>query len=171
AQEDFDKLKKLIVFFSKFSIFLYLLVAVPLFTFSDQILQLWLGRVPEHAVLFTRLTLVVILFEVLSAPLWLTVQASGNIRRYQMVISCILTLNLPIAYMSFMVWKQPMLAFIAKTLTAILAYIYRVHNVHSLKCLNLLEYFKQLILRICLLLIVMTPIVWVYMSYNSLSII
>nr|EKV2635003.1 hypothetical protein [Acinetobacter baumannii] len=164
AQEDFDKLKKLIVFFSKFSIFLYLLVAVPLFTFSDQILQLWLGRVPEHAVLFTRLTLVVILFEVLSAPLWLTVQASGNIRRYQMVISCILTLNLPIAYMSFMVWKQPMLAFIAKTLTAILAYIYRVHNVHSLKCLNLLEYFKQLILRICLLLIVMTPIVWVYMS-------
>ncbi|MDT1883547.1 hypothetical protein FPK44_23540, partial [Acinetobacter baumannii] len=63
AQEDFDKLKKLIVFFSKFSIFLYLLVAVPLFTFSDQILQLWLGRVPEYAVLFTRLTLVAILFE------------------------------------------------------------------------------------------------------------
>ncbi|EPQ3437154.1 oligosaccharide flippase family protein, partial [Acinetobacter baumannii] len=170
AQEDFDKLKKLIVFFSKFSIFLYLLVAVPLFTFSDQILQLWLGRVPEYAVLFTRLTLVAILFEVLSAPLWLTVQASGDIRRYQMVISCILILNLPIAYMSFMVWKQPMLAFIAKTLTTILAYIYRVHSVHSLKCLNLLEYFKQLILRICLLLIVMTPIVWVYMPYKSLSI-
>ncbi|MDR8434715.1 hypothetical protein FPK63_27140, partial [Acinetobacter baumannii] len=33
-----------------------------------------------------------------------------------------------------------------------------------------LEYFKQLILRICLLLIVMTPIVWVYMPYKSLSI-
>lgn len=170
AQEDFDKLKKLIVFFSKFSIFLYLLLAVPLFTFSDQILQLWLGRVPEYAVLFTRLTLVVILFEVLSAPLWLTVQASGDIRRYQMIISCILILNLPIAYMSFMVWKQPMLAFIAKILTAVLAYIYRVYTVHSLKCLNLLEYFKQLILRICLLLVVMTPIVWVYMSYKSLSI-
>ncbi|MNP46610.1 hypothetical protein D3C76_1406200 [compost metagenome] len=126
---------------------------------------------PEYAVLFTRLTLVVVLFEVLSAPLWLIVQASGDIRRYQMIISCILILNLPIAYMSFMVWKQPMLAFIAKILTAVLAYIYRVYSVRSLKCLNLLEYFKQLVLRICLLLVIMTPIVWVYMSYKSLSIV
>jgi len=163
AQEDFGKLKNLIVFFSKFSVFLYLLLAIPLFAFAEQILQLWLGGVPDYAVLFTRLTLVVVFFEVLSAPLWLTIQASGNIKRYQMIISCILILNLPIAYLCFVVWEQPVFAFIAKILTAILAYIYRVYSVHLLKCLYLNEYVEALILRLTLLLLLIFPFVFYFM--------
>lgn len=170
AQGDFDQLKKLIIFFSKFSVFLYLLLAIPLFTFAEQILQLWLGSVPDYAVLFTRLTLVVVFFEVLSAPLWLTVQASGNIHRYQMIISFILVLNLPIAYLCFLVWKQPMLAFIAKIFTAILAYMFRVYSVHSLACLNLGEYTRVLILRIFILISIMSPVVYFYMCQNFIGI-
>jgi len=167
AQGDFESLKKMIIFFSKFSVFLYLIVAVPLFTFAEFILQLWLGGVPEHAVLFARLTLVVVFFEVLSAPLWLTVQASGSIQRYQIIISIILILNLPIAYLCFSVWKQPIFAFLAKILTASLAYIYRVYKVQSLSCLNIKDYAKGLVFRLLLLFLLMSPIVWEYMSSKS----
>ncbi len=169
AEGNYEKLKKLIVFFSKFSVFLYLLIAIPLFAFAEPILKLWLGSVPEHAILFTRLTLLVVLFEVLSAPLWLTIQASGNIQRYQVIISFILILNLPIAYMCFMVWKQPIYAFVAKIFTAILAYIYRMYSVRSLKCLNYKEYTIALIFPLFILLLVMSPVIYYYMYHNILS--
>jgi O-antigen/teichoic acid export membrane protein len=167
AQEDYESVKKLIVFFSKLSIFLYLLVALPVFTFADFILQLWLVNVPEHAVMFTRLTLVIVFFEVLSAPLWLTVQASGNIKHYQIVISFILILNLPIAYFCFIVWQQPIFAFFAKIFTAILAYIYRVCSVRSLSCLNFKEYTRALVFRVFLLLLLIAPIIWNYINLKG----
>lgn len=170
AQENFERLEKLIIFFSKFSIFLYLLIAVPLFTFTEFILQIWLNSVPDYAVIFTRLTLIVVFFEVLSAPLWLTVQASGNIQRYQVIISLILVLNLPIAYMCFMVWKQPIYAFLAKVITAILAYIYRVYNVGSLRCLNYKEYIIALIFPLLMLLFFISPVIYYYIYQNILSI-
>lgn len=170
AQGDLENLKKLIVFFSKFSIFLYLLLAVPLFTFADSILHLWLVNVPEHAVAFARLTLFVLFLEVLSTPLWLTVQASGDIQRYQVIISLILILNLPIAYICFMVWDSPILAFLAKIFTAILAYIYRVYYVVSLNCLNIREYVEKVVLKLLILLFLIAPVVYLYMQQSSLSI-
>lgn len=169
TQKDFEKLKQLIVFFSKFSVFLYLLLALPLFTFTESILKIWLGSVPDYAVSFTRLTLIIVLFEVLSAPLWLTVQASGNIQRYQVIISIILIINLPIAYLCFVVWEQPILAFVAKIFTSILAYLYRIYSVHSLSCLTYKEYIDELILRLLIFLLVIMPIIILYMNQENQS--
>ena len=168
AEGDYEKLKKLIVFFSKFSVFLYLLIAIPLFAFAEPILKLWLEIVPEYAIIFTRLTLLMVLFEVLSAPLWLTVQASGNIQRYQVIISLILILNLPIAYICFMVWKQPIYAFIAKVFTALLAYIYRVYSVRALGGVDFNQYIKELLFRLVILLIFIAPITYFYI-YQEVS--
>ncbi|QTD60215.1 hypothetical protein J4G44_02835 [Acinetobacter towneri] len=170
TQQDFEKLKQLIIFFSKFSVFLYLLLAVPLFAYADAILKIWLENVPDYAVSFTRLTLIIVLFEVLSAPLWLTVQASGNIKRYQVFISIILIMNLPIAYLCFMVWEQPILAFVAKIFTSVLAYIYRIYSVSCLGCLNIKKYTLGLVCKLFLLLLVMSPVVSIFMDYQNQSI-
>ena len=170
AQQDFEKLKQLIIFFSKFSVFLYLLLAVPLFTFAESILKVWLGVVPDYAVAFTRLTLIIVLFEVLSAPLWLTVQASGNIKRYQVVISIILILNLPIAYLCFMVWEQPILAFVAKIFTAVFAYLYRVYSVRSLNCLSVEKYTSEFVFKLLLLLLLISPLIYTYIGSQYTSI-
>lgn len=164
AQSDFEHLKKLIIFFSKFSVFLYLLLALPLFIYTEFILYMWLNNVPDYTVLFIRLTLVVVLFEVLSAPLWLTVQASGKIQYYQLIISFILLLNLPIAYMCFMQWKLPMFAFVAKICTAILAYSFRIYSVKSLGGIDFKEYIVELLLRLIVLFIFIAPIAYYYMS-------
>lgn len=170
AEGDFEKLKKLIIFFTKFSVFLYLILALPLFTFAGFILEFWLGGVPEYAVWFTRLTLLVVLFEVLSAPLWLTIQASGNIQNYQIIISLILILNLPITYLCFYVWQQPIFAFIAKILTGILAYLFRVYNVRCLSCLDFNDYIAGLLFKLVLLMIILSPIICFNMYQDNLDI-
>lgn len=169
AEGNLEKLKKLIILFSKFSVFLYLLIAIPIFTFTEQILQIWLHSVPAYTVIFVRLTMVVVLLEVMSGPLWLTVQASGVIHRYQVIISLIMILNLPIAYFCFLYLNQPVLAFVAKLFTALLAYVYRIYKVRELNCLNLKNYCVSIIFRLLLLLFIISPVMY-YLSLKDLNI-
>lgn len=164
AQKNYIELEKLIIFFSKLSVFLYLLVALPLFAFTEYILKLWLGEIPDYTVIFVRLSLIVVFFEVLSTPLWLTIQATGNIKNYQIIISLIFLLNLPIAYLFFLIWKQPILAFAAKIFTAVLAYIYRVFNVGSLGYLKVDVYIRGVIVKWSVLLVGLSPIIYFYIS-------
>lgn len=169
AEGDFEKLKKLIILFSKFSIFLYLLIAIPLFTFTTQILQIWLHDVPLYTVIFVRLTIVAVLLEVMSGPLWLTIQASGVIHRYQVIVSLIMILNLPIAYFCFLYLNNPVLAFVVKIFTALLAYAYRVYKVRELNCLNLKNYSSSVMFRLIFLIIIISPLMY-YLSLKDLNI-
>ena len=65
AQEDLTNMFKLVFRSSKLSFYLNLLLGVPLIVEAPQIIQLWLGQLPEHVVVFTRLIIIISL-------LWLT---------------------------------------------------------------------------------------------------
>ena len=76
---------------SKYSFLLIWLVSLPLLLQTDFLLKLWLGNtLPESAVIFTQLTVITMVVEAVCAPLWMAVQATGNIRRYQIEISLII---------------------------------------------------------------------------------
>lgn len=76
---------------SKYSFMLIWLVSFPVLLQTEFLLKLWLGnKLPEGAVVFTQLMIVYMLFEALSGPMWVAVQASGSIKRYQIEISCLL---------------------------------------------------------------------------------
>lgn len=83
---------------SKFSYFLTLFLVLPVSLNADFILSAWLGSVPDYSVEFVQLTLAYSLISSLSAPLWMSVQATGKIRNYQLIVSIFITLNLPLAY-------------------------------------------------------------------------
>ncbi|EXB50159.1 hypothetical protein I5549_14835 [Acinetobacter baumannii] len=161
---DKEKISKILIFFSRLSVFLYLLIAVPLFIFSKQIIVLWLGQEPQYAVIFVRLTLIIVFFEVLSAPLWITIQASGKIEKYQIIISGILIANLPLAYLFFLIWNNPIWAFLAKILTGFFAYIYRLYMMVEIIELSYKKYIYSVVFKVLLLLGCMTPVFWYFMS-------
>ena len=83
---------------SKFSFFLALLPMLPVAANADFILYLWLGNVPEYVVEFAELTLAHSLVSSLAAPLWMSVQATGKIRNYQLIVGALTLANLPLAY-------------------------------------------------------------------------
>ena len=62
------------------------------------LLQLWLKEVPENAVLYCCLTLLVALGESLGSGIHSLISASGNIRFFQLIQSILTVLGLPIAY-------------------------------------------------------------------------
>jgi len=72
---------------SKLAYFMALFFIIPLFIEADTVLRLWLGEVPEYATVFVRLTLLVMLPQVLAGILATAAMATGNIRKYVLVVN------------------------------------------------------------------------------------
>lgn len=83
---------------AKFSYFLILFFALPLLFGMDWVLGLWLKDVPEYAPVFARLLLILVLSDSLSNPLITAQLATGDIKRYQLIVGGILLLNIPVSY-------------------------------------------------------------------------
>ena len=100
AASEMDDMRKLICQSTRFSFFLLLLLALPILLETDFILPIWLrGRnVPDQAVILTQLMVIDGLLNCFTSPLAASVQATGNIRNYQLVIGGTLLLILPLSY-------------------------------------------------------------------------
>lgn len=83
----------------KLSFFLVLLIGIPLLAGMGTILHLWLGVVPDYAVVFSRLVIISILLDSLSNLLATVAKAYGRIRRYQLFVSCVLFMNFPVSWL------------------------------------------------------------------------
>lgn len=98
ASGNMDYFLELIINASKYSFYLFIVLAIPVLINIDTFLKLWLGTVPEYAGTFCRLAIYFCLIEAICGPLYISVQAIGNIRNYQLIMGGILLLNLPVSY-------------------------------------------------------------------------
>lgn len=88
---------------AKYSFLIIFLLAVPFLFEAEMLLAIWLKAefVPEGTALFTRLTLLCLLLDLLMTSSSTLVQASGRIRRFYIVTSCITFLIFPLTWLSF----------------------------------------------------------------------
>lgn len=83
----------------KFSFFLMLFFLIPICLETRMILHLWLNVVPEYAVEFVRWTLIITTLAMLSNTLITSLHATGNIKRYMIIVGIIEFSNFPITYL------------------------------------------------------------------------
>lgn len=86
---------------TRYSVLIMLLMYFPLVVEIDFILKIWLGTVPEGAVLLCFLTLTDALVKSLCEGTNGLIQASGKIKYFQILSSFSLIINLPLAYFLF----------------------------------------------------------------------
>ena len=94
----YKRMHKLIFNGTRFSYYLFMLLSIPIFLEIETILYIWLGQVPEHTILFTRLVLILSLAEILSNTLITAQNATGRIRNYQIIVGGTLLMNFPASY-------------------------------------------------------------------------
>jgi O-antigen/teichoic acid export membrane protein len=105
----------------KYSFFLAYCLIIPLFFELEYVMALWLKSVPEYAVIFVRLVLVCILMESFAHVISVTVQATGKIKWFQIIIGGIYFLNLPLSYWFLRVTNSPVSTmYVAVFLSALL---------------------------------------------------
>lgn len=126
ALKEFENHKKLLLFASKFSFFLLAIIGTPILLNTGYVLHLWLGdMVPTFAKEFTQIVILISLIDALAGPFWMSVHATGKIKIYQFIISLILLINLPLAYI--MLWQgySPTDVLTGKLILNGLAFVFR----------------------------------------------
>jgi O-antigen/teichoic acid export membrane protein len=99
---DKEKMVFLMRTMSKFAVFSISIAAIPLFFECPAILRLWLGReVPADTVMYVRLIILFGQLQLLSAGIQIVFDALGKVKEYNIWVSIILILNLPISYLLF----------------------------------------------------------------------
>ncbi len=98
AEGNTDFMHRLVCSACKYSYLLIFVFAVPVLTETYTILDIWLVDVPDYAVAFTQLTIISTMIAVTSYPLTTAAQASGNIRRYQSISTCVDILVFPLSW-------------------------------------------------------------------------
>ena len=98
AAKDYPRMHSLIFRSSKFSVFLLAIFALPIMLETDAILVLWLKLVPEHTVAFCRIMFLIIALECMTNAIGTGVVATGNIKKYHVVVGTILLTIVPVSY-------------------------------------------------------------------------
>lgn len=132
----------------KATFFLMYVFTLPLSLEMPYVLGLWLGNVPDHAILFTRLALLDALIDSVSYPLMTAAQATGRIGLYQSVVGGVLLLNAPISYLVLKLGAPPYGVFAVAIGCAVIATIARLIILKSLIGFSLMNFLFKVIIPV-----------------------
>ena len=101
ASGEIAEMHKLVLRGSRVALLLMGLIVMPLVIEMPNILYLWLGQVPDYSVIFVRLILLITFFNSYSNLLATAQGATGNIKIYQITLTSIGLLHLPLTWLFF----------------------------------------------------------------------
>ena len=159
AEGEKMQLEKLMCQSTRFSFFLLFLLALPFILETEFILPIWLrGRnVPEHAYILTKLMVLDGVLNCFTEPLATSVQATGNIRNYKIIIGGTSLLLLPLAYLGMTyAGMPPASAYVISIIITVITQIERVWMVKKQVGLDLRNYFKTVLLPIVVVAVIST---------------
>lgn len=126
AQGDFQGMQSLIHRGIKFSYFLMLIISIPIIIEAPFILDLWLPVVPDYTILFVRLTIVIALVTASGHIFFTAIMATGDIKKYQIVIGCLSVTIFTITLLLFYLGFPPYYAYIVHLIIDIVVLIARI---------------------------------------------
>jgi O-antigen/teichoic acid export membrane protein len=148
AAGDHEYLFKLVFNGSKYAFYLVFFLTLPLLAETEYVMKLWLKTVPEYTVAFVRLVLVTAIIESLSKTLIQTMFATGNIRRYQIIVGSVTILNLPLSIV-FLYWGfGPQITMTIGIFIALFALQVRLQMLRTMVGLPVMKYYKDVILLV-----------------------
>lgn len=148
ASGDKDELFSLIFRGARVSYFLILFLAIPVLFETKTILEIWLVIVPDHAVAFVRLLVISSMIGIVSKTLVTAAQATGNIKKYHIVISGIGLLAFPIAWLFLWLGQTAEMTYVAIIIVYVIQFFFRLLLLHELIDLPIAGYMKSVIMRI-----------------------
>ena len=96
----------------KYSYLIVLLFALPFIFGADTLLTLWLGEVPDHAVVFTQLAVLTVMADMMSNSLAQLILAEGKVSIYYLVTSSISALTFIGVWIAFSLGAGPESAYV-----------------------------------------------------------
>lgn len=131
---------------AKFSFYLLLFLSLPVMIETDYILKIWLVNVPNTTVWFVRFILLYSLADTYSRTLINASNATGDIKRFQLVTGGINLMVLPVSYIILKLGSPAESTVLVSVFTTILGIYPRVYYVRKHIPITVLKYIKKVIL-------------------------
>ena len=166
---DINQSIKLTAQVTKYSSALMILIVFPVFVSIEWLLELWLGNVPEGAVLFCKWTLVSALLRSLSEGLTTLVQANGKIKYFQIVGGGLELLCLPIAIVAFLLGAPSETMIIIYAVFTFLFLGARLFMMQRILKMNILPFIKSVYIPISEVLVGCVLFVFILKKFQQIN--
>lgn len=163
-----ERYSKLLVLSTKFTFLVMLAVSSPFLVDCGWILSIWIGEVPEYAVIFTTLLIIDSLVVALNSGISNLIFASGNIKLYQIGINTFRLLSIVAAYFvlkSGYPAYSLILSYIAFSVLTVLAGQYILHKVLQFDNTILL---KESYIPCFLVLLLYIPVLFININWPTI---
>lgn len=130
---------------SKYSFLLFSLIIVPIVLNLQGILQIWLVKVPEYVYEFTILMIVNGLLWCLANGFDAAIQASGKIRKNQIIYSVFTLLALPLSVILFHFGYPPYLLMVMNILMYVIIFICQCFIMREISAFDFRSYWASTI--------------------------
>lgn len=148
AKGDLKHMKQLVYTGSKFSYLLLMTISLPLIIETPYLLTIWLKNPPEQSAAFTRLVLIDALITSLSYTIFAAIQATARIKKYQVIISCIVLLNLPLSYIFLKMGYGAIFTFFIAIVISTLALLARLFLFKIQLQFSIRDYLENVLLKV-----------------------
>ena len=154
---------------TKFAFLLLFLMTFPLMVNIDFILSIWLVEVPRYTAVLVNLVMVDALLDALlgTSQFITALQATGNIRYYQIVVGVIIMLVIPIGYFFLYIGGSPEIVFIVMIGISLVSGLVRILFCHYQLGFSISKFFMKVCIPALGVAIVSTPLP-VYLKMSSL---
>ncbi|MFS7161563.1 hypothetical protein AB6825_24510 [Serratia proteamaculans] len=129
---DIDEVHGMILLSCKISAFFIILSGVPVFIYAELVTKAWLGDVPPYLSYFMRIAIAYVFIDSFSNPFVTAIYAKGDLKRYQVLISIIMTVSVFFMFMSFFMGLSIYFSFSIRVLCSLVLLILRVLWVSSI---------------------------------------
>lgn len=165
ATKDREYQTRLINLTSKFSYLIILFCSIPVLYNLDYLLTFWLGNYPAYSCELCYWIVLTTLINSVSGPLWVTIFATGKIKNYQLIISLLLLLVLPLGYMCGIYGVEPQYVFAIQAIVNLIAIFARLWFMRNLIQFDILRFTKNVLVPISLATISILPVIFLVYYY------
>lgn len=158
AAGEYIQMHNLIIRGCKMAFCLMAFFVIPLVLEAPTVLQVWLGIVPDYAIIFMRLVLFISLINSFSSLLAVSKGATGNIKNYQITLTLIGALHIPFAWIAFELGGGPEYSMYVYLAIVIVLQSLRIWFVCRSVNLNIIRYVREVLVRCIIVLVISSAI-------------
>lgn len=147
AEGDINGMMRLVCQSSRFSFFLMWIISFPICLERNYILNLWLGKYPDHSASFLILVIILCLIQTIKTPRTTVFHATGQLKLVNIIVGSILCAAFPLAYLMLKAGLPPESAFYAAIISMILSEAASIVILKKYIDYSILDYIKTVYAR------------------------
>lgn len=170
ASNNIDDSHSLVLRSSRLAFILMMAFVIPIVFEAEFLLGIWLKEVPEHTIVFVQIIMMFSLIESFSYPLIHLMLATGNIKKYQLVVGSVNILNFPVAWLILLLGGSPELSQLSVVAFSIIALVLRVVMLKPMTNFPVKQFLTSTVLRCLGILAVGIIPAYIFVSFMDIGI-